>query len=429
MRADDALDVLGRHVLLDGFDLVLDLRRSRGSTLVDARSGAEYLDLLTFFGSLPLGMNHPGLVDDPRFMADLARAALHKVSNPDIYTIEYARFVDTFQRVLGDPDLPHLFFIDGGALAVENALKVAFDWKARRLGVDHDQVPPLEVMHLTNSFHGRSGYTLSLTNTDPAVTAGYPTWRWPRIPVPVAGQERDALLAAGRYLAEHGRRVACFIAEPIQGAGGDVHVSPEFLHRMQELCQRHDVLFVMDEVQTGCGMSGAAWTYQRLGLAPDLVAFGKKTQVCGVMAGRRVDEVTDNAFTVSSRIGSTWGGNTVDMVRATRILEVIERDGLFAAAREKGDHLLSLLTGLAEAHPGLVGDVRGCGLMCAFDLPTAELRGGFLARLRRDHRVLLLPGGERSVRFRPSLAVSWDDLAKGVAAVDAALTSLTGGAR
>jgi L-lysine 6-transaminase len=422
ISAHNALDELSRHVLLDGFDLVLDLERSHGSTLVDARSGEEYLDLLTFFGSLPLGMNHPGLVDDQRFLAELTRAALHKVTNSDIYTVQYARFADTFRRVLGDPALPHLFFIDGGALAVENALKIAFDWKAQRL--QFDAGTPLEVLHLTNSFHGRSGYTLSLTNTDPMITARYPVWNWPRVPVPVAGREHDAVLVAQRHLAERGHRIACFIAEPVQGAGGDHHLGADFLLRMQDLCHRHDVLFVLDEVQTGCGVSGAPWTYQRLGLEPDLVAFGKKTQVCGVMAGRRVDDVPGNALTVPSRIGSTWGGNTVDMVRATRILEVIERDGLIADADTKGAYLLALLTALARAHPALVRRPRGLGLMCAFDLPNPALRATLLDRLRREQRVLVLPGGDRGVRFRPSLTVSYDDLEKGAAAIDAVLTSM-----
>ncbi|MFJ2787279.1 MULTISPECIES: L-lysine 6-transaminase [unclassified Streptomyces] len=422
ITADTALEELSRHVLMDGLDLVLDLERSRGSTLIDARGGEEYLDLLTFYGSLPLGMNHPGMTEDPAFLAELTRAALHKVTNSDIYTVQYARFAATFRRVLGDPALPHLFFIDGGALAVENALKVAFDWRAQRDGTD--PAAPLEVLHMEGAFHGRSGYTLSLTNTSPTVTARYPGWAWPRVPVPGPGAEREAVEVARRHLAERGDRIACFIAEPVQGAGGDRHLGREFLLHMQELCHRYDVLFVLDEVQTGCGLSGAPWTYQRLGLAPDVVAFGKKTQVCGLMAGGRVDQVPEGALAVPNRLGSTWGGNTADMVRATRILEIIERDGLVAGAETRGAHLGRLLADLAAAHPALVRDVRGLGLMWAFDLPDTALRDEVLDRLRRSHRVLLLPGGPRAVRFRPALTIGLDALDKGVAALDAVLTAM-----
>src|ERR1700728_512201 len=115
------------HMLADGFEFILDLDRSHGSTLVDARDGSEYLDLFTFFASSALGMNHDALAGDDAFLRELAAVAVNKPSNSDVYTVPMARFVDPFCRVLGDPPLPHLFLIDGGALAVEHALKIAFD--------------------------------------------------------------------------------------------------------------------------------------------------------------------------------------------------------------------------------------------------------------------------------------------------------------
>src|SRR6516164_3786204 len=182
---DQVHEMLGRHVLADGFRLVYDTRASRGSWVVDARSGEKYLDLYTFFASAPLGSNPRGLADDPDFMDVLAEVAANKPANPDMYTTHYAQFVETFARVLGDPALPHLFFVEGGALAVENALKTAFDWKSRRneaAGRSRDL--GTKVMHLRRAFHGRSGYTMSLTNTDPAKTYRFPAFAWPRIDTP-----------------------------------------------------------------------------------------------------------------------------------------------------------------------------------------------------------------------------------------------------
>ena len=424
----DVHSSLARHLLVDGFDLVLDLAASRGSRLVDARDGTAYLDLFTFFASSALGMNHPALVDDPVFTADLLEAARNKPSNSDVYTVAMARFVDTFARVLGDPALPHLFFVEGGALAVENALKVAFDWKSRwneARGID----PSLgtKVLHLRDAFHGRTGYTLSLTNTDPVKVDRFPQFAWPRIPSPylspgvdVAPREAATLAAAAAAFAQHPHDIACFVMEPIQGEGGDHHFRPEFLQAMRSLCHEHDALFVLDEVQTGCGITGTAWAYQQLGVQPDVVAFGKKTQVCGVMAGGRVDDVPDNVFRVSSRINSTWGGSLVDMVRARRVLEVIESDGLLGHAAAAGAHLRVLLDDLAARH-AVVSDVRGRGLMCAFSLPDKAARDEVVRSLRDDERVLLLGCGSRSVRFRPALNVSEADLAAGVAALDRVL--------
>ncbi|WP_067469449.1 L-lysine 6-transaminase [Nocardia amamiensis] len=424
-------EILSASILADGFDLVLDLERSRGCRLVDERDGTAYLDMFGFFASNALGMNHPALAADEQFRAELLTAALNKPSNSDIYTVEMARFVETFVRVLGDPRLPHLFFIDGGGLAVENALKIAFDWKSRH-NQSHGRAPELgtKVLHLTGAFHGRTGYTMSLTNTDPVKTARFPKFDWPRIKAPyltdafdIEEAEACALAQARRAFAENPDDIACFIAEPIQGEGGDRHLRPQFLQAVQRLCHENDALFVLDEVQTGVGMTGTAWAYQQLGLAPDVVAFGKRTQVCGVMAGGRVDDVPDNVFVVSSRLNSTWGGNLADMARTRRILEVIERDELIERSRPLGAHLLDRLAGVA-ARRADASEARGRGLMCAITLSSARLRDEVLTALHGRERVLILGTGERGIRFRPPLTVTNAELDEAVEALDRVLTSL-----
>ena len=434
---EDVRGRLSRYVLTDGFHLTLDLRHSEGSWIADAETGERYLDLYAFYASAPLGINPPGVADDSEFMALLAEAAVNKPTNPDVYTAHYADFVDTFARVLGDPALPHLFFIEGGALAVENAVKCAFDWKSR-LNEARGRSPELgtKVLHLTRAFHGRSGYTMSLTNTDPAKTERFPKFDWPRIDVPavtfplsehlaeVRSAEQRALSQAEEAFRDNPHDIACFLAEPIQSEGGDNHMRPEFLQAMQRLCQDNDALFVLDEVQTGVGPTGTAWAYQQLGLQPDVVAFGKKVQLGGIMAGRRVDEVPDNVFRVSSRINSTWGGGLADMVRSRRLLEIIERDGLFDRAAATGAWLLAELAELGDRFPGLVSNVRGRGLLCAFDLPGAQERDLLLTILREQERVLLLPCGTKSIRFRPALTISQSELATGCKAVGRALDRL-----
>jgi L-lysine 6-transaminase len=423
-------DAIARHMLADGYELVLDLAKSQGSTLVDARDGSEYLDLFTFFASSALGMNHPALTTDDA-VAELGHVAVNKPSNSDVYTVPMARFVETFARALGDPALPHLFFIDGGGLAVENALKIAFDWKSRwneAHGID--AALGTKVLHLQKAFHGRTGYTMSLTNTDPNKVARFPKFDWPRIPSPsingnadVEAAEHEALSAARTAFEDNPNDIACFVMEPIQGEGGDNHFRPEFLQAMQALCREYDALFVMDEVQTGVGMTGTAWAYQQLGVQPDVVAFGKKAQVCGVMAGGRVDEVPDNVFVVGSRINSTWGGNLTDMVRARRILEIIESDALIERARFLGAHLLHQLTALAAKHT-IMSDVRGRGLMCAFTLPSGEIRDSIVTKLREDEHVMVLGCGTDSLRVRPALTISIEEIDRGMAALDRVLSSL-----
>jgi L-lysine 6-transaminase len=437
LQAHQVHDVLRAHMLVDGFHIVPDLVRSHGSYLVDERENRTYLDFFSNFASQALGWNHPGL-QDPEFRERLLVAALHKPANSDVYTRYFAEFVATFAEVAVPPShRQHLFFIEGGALAVENALKAAFDWKVRRnLARGLPETVGTKVIHFRQAFHGRSGYTLSLTNTaDPRKTAYFPKFAWPRISNPkivfplaehlaeVEEAEARAIAEIEKAIEEHGHDIACLIIEPIQAEGGDNHFRPEFLRSLRRLADQHEFLLIFDEVQTGLGLTGTMWAFQGLGVEPDLFAFGKKVQVGGFAANARIDEVRDNVFHVSSRINSTWGGNLADMVRSTRILEIIAAENLVENARQVGAYLLSGLHQLAEEFPKLVSQVRGRGLMIAFDLPDPELRKKAVDACRAEG-VLVLPCGERSIRLRPFLDLAKEDAAKGLALLGAALRRL-----
>jgi len=437
LQAHQVHDVLRAHTLVDGFHVVPDLVRSHGSYLVDERENRTYLDFFSNFASQALGWNHPGLAD-PEFRERLLVAALHKPANSDLYTCYYAEFVTTFANLAVPPShRQHLFFIEGGALAVENALKAAFDWKVRRnMARGLPETVGTKVIHFRQAFHGRSGYTLSLTNTaDPRKTAYFPKFAWPRISNPkivfplaehlaeVEEAEARALAEIQQAIAEHVHDIACLIIEPIQAEGGDNHFRPEFLQALRRLADQHEFLLIFDEVQTGLGLTGTMWAFQGLGVEPDLFSFGKKVQVGGFAANARIDEVPENVFRVSSRINSTWGGNLADMVRSTRILEIIAAENLVENARQVGAYLLAGLHQLASEFPRLISQVRGRGLMIAFDLPNPELRKKALEACRREG-LLVLPCGERSIRLRPFLDLTKEDAAKGLALLGAALRRL-----
>ena len=430
----DVRRILSEHLLERGMKpLVLDMQRSRGVHLRDAATGREYLDFFGFFATSVLGMNHPALVGDPDFRERLLEAALHKVTNSDIATVHMARFARTFDRVAIPEHLPYAFFISGGAAAVENALKAAFDWKVRKNRAKGRRGElGRRVLHLEQAFHGRSGYTLSLTNTaDPDKTRHFPVFDWPRIPNPkivhpldahleeVERAEAIALDRAREHFMAYGDDIASVIVEPIQGEGGDNHFRPEFLARLKDLAHENDALLIFDEVQTGIGITGRFWAHQALGVRPDLIAFGKKTQVCGVLAGPKMDEVDDHVFRLPGRINSTWGGNLADMVRFDRILEIMEEQDIVGRVDGLGAHLLMRLHELADAH-SCVGNVRGRGLMCAFDLPDPEVRAAFLEKCY-EAGLVMLGCGVSSVRFRPPLVVTTDELDQGIDLIDAAL--------
>ncbi len=436
LSPEDALAILRQRIQVDGFEIVLDLDASRGSRLRDARSGRDYLDFYSFFASYPVGYNHPRL-HDPDFQARLLTAATTKVANSDIYTTFYAEFVRTLDEVAGLPGLEHFFFIDGGTLAVENALKAAFDWKVRKnLAAGRGEIGH-RVLHFRQCFHGRSGYALSLTDSpDPRKTMYFPKFDWPRIDNPVldfalpepqraaevAAREAQAVRQIEDAVARYGPEIAALIVEPIQGEGGDNHFRGEFLRKLRELADRHDFLLIFDEIQCGCGITGRMWCCEHFGVRPDILVFGKKMQVCGLMAGPRIDEVPENVFRTSSRINSTWGGNIADMVRATELLRIIRDEDLLTHTAESGTYLLERLRGLAARHD-CVSAVRGRGLMCAFDLPDPALRN----KLRDAcfaRGMLILPCGVKSLRFRPVLDVERSELDAGIEILDDALAAL-----
>jgi L-lysine 6-transaminase len=419
-------EILKRHLLVDGYDLVVDLERSHGSTLVDSRFDRRFVDFFSFFGSFPIGFNHPRM-KTPEFLEKLTRAASLKPSNSDVYTVEMAEFVATFERVGIPTALPHLFVIEGGALAVENALKAAFDWKIRKNLARGKGEKGTQVIHFRQAFHGRSGYTLSLTNTaDPRKTMYFPKFDWPRVENPkilwpMEGANLESVVAAEKravaQIEEAFRTrpddIAAIIVEPIQAEGGDNHFRPEFFAELRRLADENEALLIFDEVQTGVGLSGKFWAYEHFGVTPDLIAFGKKMQVCGVLAGKRLDDVERNVFVEPSRINSTFGGNLTDMVRATRFLEIIEEEDLVGNARQLGAYLLHQLQALEGEMKGFVTSARGRGLLCAFDLPSPPVRDA-LRKAAYERGLILLGCGTQSIRFRPSLAITRDELDEGL---------------
>ena len=429
--------VLARHMLADGYEIVMDLQKSKGSWVFDSRRGRNVLDFFTNFASIPIGYNHPRL-DNAEFRARIADVAINKPANSDIYTTYMAEFVETFSRVaIPHSHNKHMFFVEGGALGIENALKAAFDWKVRKnFRKGYKEEKGSQIMHLREAFHGRTGYTLSLTNTDPKKTQYFPRFDWPRIDNPkltfptteeslrdAARREAVALEQAKKFLTERKDDIAAFIMEPIQGEGGDNHFRPEFYRAVRQLCDENDMMLIFDEVQSGAGITGKMWSWQHFGVEPDLFAFGKKTQVCGFVSNERIFDIPDNVFAVPSRINSTWGGNLTDMVRSQRYFEVIDDEKLVDNAAKVGAYFVSELQRFQEEFPKLVTNVRGRGLMAAFDLPSTELRDkALVAFMAKD--VMVLSSGTRSARFRPALNLSMDEAAEGIKRMERALEEL-----
>ena len=414
-------ETLGKHILADGFDFVMDFEKSHGSYIVDRLTGKEYLDMFSMFASASVGYNHPYILEKADW---LGKMAIYKPTLSDVYLQEYADFMEVFARVAIPKELPYCFFVEGGALAVENALKTAFDWKTRKNWQKDIDKEAGMVIHFKQSFHGRSGYTLSLTNTsDPRKHQYFPKFDWPRITNPKLNfpiteenleetikHEQLALLHIQEAILANPDEVACVIIEPIQAEGGDNHFRNEFFTELRKICDENEILLILDEVQTGIGMTGKMWAFQHLDIIPDVITFGKKTQVCGILANKeKLDEVEHHVFKESSRINSTFGGNFIDMLRFQLVLEIIENENLIENSRAVGEFLLNGLKQLAQKYPDHISAARGKGLMCAFDLKDGASRD-WLRKALYDEGVIVLTCGDQSLRFRPHLNVTKEEI-------------------
>ncbi len=434
----DVNSTLNEYILADGYDMTFDMEKSAGAYIYDSKYDRKLLDFFTCFASVPLGYNHPKMMEDETFKKNLLLAALANPSNSDVYTQQYAEFVKTFARV-GIPDyLPHAFFIAGGALAVENAIKVAMDWKVQKnfeKGITEEK--GFKVLHFEKAFHGRSGYTLSLTNTLPDKTKWFAKFDWPRVSTPqlhfplnevnlkaVEESEKISIAQIKKAFADNPDEICAIIIEPIQSEGGDNHFREEFLIQLKQLADENDAFLIYDEVQTGVGLTGKFWCHQHFSekARPDIIAFGKKMQICGILVGHKVDRVKDNVFHVPSRINSTWGGNLVDMVRATKILQIIEEDKLCEHAAQMGEYLQNQLKELAQNFP-IMSNVRGRGLLIAFDFPNGEARNEFI-KLGLENEVMFLGCGSKTIRFRPALCIQKEHIDQGIAVMKKILKSL-----
>lgn len=435
LHPNQVLDTLRNYMHVDGLDVVMDLEKSQGVYIYEARNNKPYLDLFSFVASNPIGMNHPKM-NNPEFIKYIGKIALNKPSNSDIYYAEMAEFVKTFFKIAVPSYFKYSFFIEGGSMAVENALKTAFDWKVRKnFKKGYKEEKGHQVIHFKQAFHGRSGYTMSLTNTDPVKTDLYPKFNWPRITNPkitfplnennldeVIKLENQAIAEIYKAITDNKDDIACIIIEPIQGEGGDNHFRKEFFEQLRTICNENEMLLIFDEVQTGIAMTGKWWAHQHY-VQPDIIAFGKKTQVCGILATDRVDEVPENVFHTSSRINSTWGGNIVDMMRFKKYLEIIKEEDLVENAANVGTYLLDKLYLLQEKYPAILSNARGKGLYTAIDLPNGELRGKAVSGIFKKN-VILLGCGEKSIRFRPNLNIKIENIDEGLDVIESVVKEL-----
>jgi predicted acetylornithine/succinylornithine family transaminase len=370
--------------------------RGRGARLWDLE-GREYLDFVAGIAVTSLGHAHPALV---RALSEQLSRYVH-VSNL-FYIPEQSRAARLLAERSG---LDRVFFCNSGAEANEAAIKLARKWAKQRRGPD-----AYEIVVAHNSFHGRTLATVAAT--------GNPRYHQGFEPLPAGFRfvPYNDLRAAEEAV---GPATCAVLVEPVQGEGGVVPAAPEYLRGLQELCRQRGVLFMLDEVQTGVGRTGAWFAFQHYGLAPDVVTLAKGLGG-GVPVGAVLAREEVARTFVPGDHGSTFGGNALSAAAVCTVLETLDREGLVDHAARMGDRLQARLRAVAERHP-LVTDVRGLGLLVAVDV---AVEAQAVEAACRERGLLVNAVRPQTLRLCPPLVVSPEEVDRAVAILEEALDAV-----
>jgi len=401
-------------------------KRGRGVRIEDS-DGNEFLDFAAGIAVVSTGHCHPEVVAAIQKQA----AELIHISGTDFYNELLTDLATRLSAVAPMPG-PHRFFYgNSGAEAIECALKIARYHTGRQ-----------QVISFFGAFHGRTMGALSLTGSKPQqkrrfapLVPGVTHVRYPYVYRGCNGgpQEQEAFsLDCARSIEEKlfktvlpPEEVAAIFIEPIQGEGGFVPAPTNFLRELRAICDRHGILLVADEVQSGCGRTGQWWAIEDSGVEPDIVCIAK-----GIASGMPLGICMTRAEIMDWAPGShasTFGGNPVSIAAALATMDILEREGIANAARV-GEFILERVRGWKHSHPS-VGDVRGRGLMIGIEIvkdkatrePAVELRNR-IETLAFERGLMVLGCGETSLRLSPPLIISKEEATVALDILEEALT-------
>ena len=360
------------------FDINIDFKKSKGSYVFDKRTNKPFLDLFSMFSSLPLGYNHP--IFDASFDQKIKHISHLRMSNNLFHSEELEDFEKKFLNISFHKNL---HFCSTGALAVEAALKCGYEYK---------KDPKAIVLGVKNSFHGINSWGFVTDSEISSVrnrVINYPKNNW----------ELHSLDALIEELENITKNISSVIVEPIQCTAGDVYLDVTKLKKIQDLCNKNDICFIVDEIQTGFGVTGEMWYSKMIGLNPDIVIFGKKSQICGIMVNDKYSEAIHSQY---RKLEVTFDGELIDAIRSEYILNAIEKNSLLENVKDKSKILRNELSGLFENY-------RSVGHLIAFDFQNKQERDDFALNAYLN-RLLVNPTGEKSIRIRPNLAFSDNEL-------------------
>lgn len=371
------------------FDITIDFKKSHGSFVYDKKLSTEYLDLFSMYSSLPLGYNHPIFNDE--YKEKISNISHLRACNNLFNSDELAEFQNEFENYVFSSNI---HYTCTGALAVESALKSAMEYK---------KVKDPMVLSLNDSFHGISSW-------------GYITDRFQPVKerlrfTPKNNWKNLSFDDVENFFAEEDlTNLVAFVLEPIRCTAGDKYVPKEQILRIQELCNENDVCFIVDEVQTGFGVTGEMWYLDHYQITPDILIFGKKSQICGAVFSNKYAEAHNSH---SKKLSVTFDGDLIDAVRGLHVMHAYKKFDLLSNAKNQS----SIFRSFFESK---VLNYRSSGLLIAFDFKNNDQRNKFIS-VAYKNKLLCNPTGTTSVRLRPNMAITTDEVEKAIDICDLSL--------
>mgnify|MGYP003111511823 FL=1 len=369
------------------FNMRYDFEKSHDSYIYDKNTQREYLDFFGMFSSIPLGYNH-SIFSEKSFVDEIKKVSKFKIVNCEFASDEYDRFYKRFMEFVSCNGLfTNVHFCSTGALAVECGIKAA---------MYHSKKENPKILSVKNNFHGIMSYgNIVTTRFFPVTTRldGFPGDIWPEFS---SEKELECLLGFDES-------ISGVMVEPIQSTYGDNHLDIKFLKSIRRICSKYKVPLIFDEVQTGFCTTGKVWYFEHLGIEPDIVIFGKKAQVCGILTKEDFSDIFE-----TKRLYTTWDGELLDMIRSTHIIDFIEKNNIMDKFSLFSKEFICKLKEIDS-----IQNVRGIGGLIAFDFRTADKRDEFFDHMY-NNGMLCNPTGEKSVRLRPHLTTTKEDFEKGL---------------
>ncbi len=399
------------------FKRKIDFNKSEGSYLFDINTKHKYLDFFGQYSTLAIGYNHP-IFKTKEYLSELKSIGHQKITNCEILSSESLEFDKIFRDYTSKNLFSHYHYTCTGALAIEAAIKTAMDYKGKGFN---------RVISFKKSFHGINGYGGIFTDRFGPVNQrlkNFPGDYWDRVDNPVITYKKgkkiinedlvNKVLNDIELIINKDNNVCAILIEPIQCTYGDYYFPKSFFDGLRDICDKYDIPMIFDEIQVGFAATGKLWYFEHLTIDPDILVFGKKTQLSGIAVKNKFAKIFENSI----RLEVTWDSDIIDMVRCKYIIQAYQEGNVLSNVRKMSSVLSDGLEKISELE-----NVRYCGLLFAFDFDSKFRRDSFLNQLI-DKRMLCNPTGDKTIRLRPNLFVSIDEIEHSLSIIKAAVDKI-----